>query len=51
MPHDIKSQQSLDALPLKPNRQRKILVCMTESHPIQQSPGMNRLAEFAGGAF
>jgi hypothetical protein len=29
----------------------KIWVRMTESHPIQQSPDMNRLAEFAGGAF
>jgi hypothetical protein len=46
IPHDGNSQQSFAALPLKPNGQRKTRVRTTESHPIQQSPGMNRLREF-----
>ena len=49
--HDINSQQSFEALPLKPNGQSKTWVRTTESHPIQQSPGMDRPIEFAGGAF
>jgi hypothetical protein len=49
--HDINSQQSFEALPLKSNGQRKTWVRMTESHLIQQSPGMNRLVEFVGRAF
>jgi hypothetical protein len=48
--HDINSQRSLQALPLKPNGQKKHM-CMTESHPIQQSLGMNHLVEFTIGAF
>jgi hypothetical protein len=51
MPHDINSQQSFDALPLKPNGQRKTWERTTEFHPIQRSPGINRLAEFTDGAF
>ena len=51
MSHDINSQQSFETLPLKPNGQSKTWVRTTESHPIQQSPGMNRPVEFAGGAF
>jgi hypothetical protein len=51
IPHDGNSQQSFAALPLKPNGQRKTWVRTTESQPIQQSPGMNRPVEFAGGAF
>jgi hypothetical protein len=51
VPHDINSQQSFEALPLKLNGQRKIRVRTTESHPIQQSLGMNRPVEFTGGAF
>jgi hypothetical protein len=49
--HDINSQQSFEAPPLKPNGQRKIRVRTTESHPIQQSLGMNCPVEFAGEAF
>jgi hypothetical protein len=49
--HDINSQQNIDVLPLKSNGQRKIWVHMTEFHPIQQSLGMNRLAEFVDRAF
>jgi hypothetical protein len=49
--YDGNSQQSFAALPLKPNGQIKIRVHPTESHPIQQSPGMTRLMEFIGGAF
>ena len=49
--HDINSQQSFKALPLKPNGQIKTWVRPTEYHPIQQSPGMKRPMEFAGGAF
>jgi hypothetical protein len=51
MPHDINSQQSFEALPLKPNGQSKTRVRTTESHPIQQSPDMNCLWEIADGAF
>nr|UBY07023.1 NBS-LRR disease resistance protein [Dasypyrum villosum] len=46
IPHDGNSQQSFATLPLKPNGQRKTRVRTTESHLIQQSPGMNRLREF-----
>lgn len=42
MPHDINGQQSFEALSLKPNGQSKTQVRTTESHPIQQSPGVNR---------
>jgi hypothetical protein len=48
--HDINSQRSFEVLPLKPNGQRKTWVRTTESHPIQHSPGMNRLVEFASRA-
>ena len=51
MSHDINSQQNFEAFPLKPNGQSKTWVRTTESHPIQQSPGVNRPVEFAGGAF
>jgi hypothetical protein len=51
MPHDINSKQSFNALPLKPSGQRKTLVRTIESHPIQQSPTMNHLAEFTSEAF
>jgi hypothetical protein len=48
--HDISCQQIFEVLPLKPNGQTKTWVRTTESHPIQQSLGMNRPVEFAGGA-
>jgi hypothetical protein len=51
MPHDINSQQSFDALPLKPNGQRKTWERMTKFHLIQRSSGIKRLAEFTNGAF
>jgi hypothetical protein len=35
----------------KPNGQRKTQVPTTESHRIQQSPGMNHPVEFASEAF
>jgi hypothetical protein len=38
--HDGNSQQSFATLPLKQNDQIKTWVRPTESHPIQQSPGM-----------
>jgi hypothetical protein len=44
--YDINSQQIFEALPLKPNSQRKTWVRMTEFHPIQQSPSMNCPVEF-----
>ena len=43
-------QQSFATLPLKPNGQKN-KVRATEYLPIQQSPGMIRPWEFAGGAF
>jgi hypothetical protein len=51
VPHDGNSQQSFAALPLKPNGQIKTWVHMTEYHMIQQTSGMKRPMEFAGGAF
>jgi hypothetical protein len=51
VPHDINSHHSFEALPLKPNSQRNIWVCMTESHPIQQFAGINRPVEFADETF
>jgi hypothetical protein len=51
VPHDINIQQSFEVLPLKPNGQIKTRVRITEPHPIQQSPGLNRTVEFVGGAF
>jgi hypothetical protein len=51
MLHDINSQQSFEALPLKPNGQRKTRVRTTESLLNQQSPGMMCPMELAGKAF
>jgi hypothetical protein len=51
MIYDGNMQQSFETLPLKPNGQVKTQEQMTESHPIQQSLGMMRPMEFAGGAF
>jgi hypothetical protein len=51
VPHDGNSQQSFAVLPLKPNGQIKTWVHTIEFHPIQQSLGMSRIIEFAGGAF
>jgi hypothetical protein len=51
MPHDINSQQSFEALPLKPNGQGKTWVRTTESLLNHQTPGMMRPVELASGAF
>jgi hypothetical protein len=50
VPADGNSQQYFASLPLDPNGQRKMWMRTTESHMIQQSPGMNRHVEFAGRA-
>jgi hypothetical protein len=45
MLHDINSQQSFEALPLKPNGQSNTRVCTTKSHPIRKTPGMKHPVE------
>jgi hypothetical protein len=49
--HDINSQQSFEALPLKPNGQIKNMGAHDRNHPIQQSSGIYRSMNFAGRAF
>jgi hypothetical protein len=49
--NDGNNQQSFAALAQKANGQRKTWVRTTESHPIQQSSGMNLPMKFADGAF
>jgi hypothetical protein len=48
-PHDINSQQSFEALTLKPNDQGKTRVRTTESLLNQQTLGMMRPVELASG--
>jgi hypothetical protein len=49
--HHINSQQSFEALPLKPNGQIKNMGAPDQKHPIQQSLGIDRRMNFAGGTF